>query len=148
MRRIAWWLVAHVPLGPLAPWVMGLAMGRCPNKQERKIRVEAGGEVSRHSGRCGWDVPVGKITCRACLREEIERLRDELDRTCKAFGKANEGCCKAQEEVKRLRWERDLHEARADRLGWEKARMREQFGIQPGDLQKILDDLWAKREGR
>jgi hypothetical protein len=34
---------------------------------------------------------------------EIERLRYELDRTYKAFGKANEGCCKAQDEIGRLR---------------------------------------------
>lgn len=30
MRRILFWLVDNVPLGRLAPWVFGLALGRVP----------------------------------------------------------------------------------------------------------------------
>lgn len=30
MRRFFMWLVWHVPLGRLAPWVLGLAIGRVP----------------------------------------------------------------------------------------------------------------------
>jgi hypothetical protein len=33
------WLVWNIPLGPLVPWVLALAVGRWPNKQERMIRV-------------------------------------------------------------------------------------------------------------
>lgn len=32
MRRIAWWLITNVRLGPFAPWVMGLALGRAPKR--------------------------------------------------------------------------------------------------------------------
>lgn len=32
MRRIAWWLITNVRLGPLAPLVMGLALGRAPKR--------------------------------------------------------------------------------------------------------------------
>lgn len=32
MRRIAMWLVWNVPLRRLAPWVLGFALGRLPNK--------------------------------------------------------------------------------------------------------------------
>lgn len=31
-RRALWWLVWHVRLGPLAPWVFGLALGRWPRR--------------------------------------------------------------------------------------------------------------------
>lgn len=30
MRRAALWLVWHVPLGPLAPWLLGYALGARP----------------------------------------------------------------------------------------------------------------------
>ncbi len=36
MRGFLLWLVWNVPLGRLAPWVMGLAMGRMPHRQEAK----------------------------------------------------------------------------------------------------------------
>lgn len=32
IRRCLFWLVWNVPLGPLAPWVLGLAMGRKPRR--------------------------------------------------------------------------------------------------------------------
>jgi hypothetical protein len=32
IRRFLFWLVWNVPLGPLAPWVMGLALGRKPRE--------------------------------------------------------------------------------------------------------------------
>lgn len=32
IRRCLFWLVHNVPLGPLAPWVLGLAMGRKPRR--------------------------------------------------------------------------------------------------------------------
>jgi len=31
MVRFLFWLLWHVPLGRLAPWVMGLALGRWPH---------------------------------------------------------------------------------------------------------------------
>ena len=34
MRRFLMWLVWNVPLGKLAPWVMGLATRRKPRKKE------------------------------------------------------------------------------------------------------------------
>lgn len=34
MKRFLMWLVWHVPLGHLAPWVLGLAIGRVPRKEE------------------------------------------------------------------------------------------------------------------
>lgn len=30
MRQFLFWLIWHVPLGSLAPWVLGLAIGRWP----------------------------------------------------------------------------------------------------------------------
>lgn len=36
MRKLLIWIVFHVPLGPLAPWVLGLALGRIP----RRVRDE------------------------------------------------------------------------------------------------------------
>ena len=30
MRTLLFWLVWNVPLGRLAPWVLGLALGRAP----------------------------------------------------------------------------------------------------------------------
>lgn len=35
MSRLLIWLVWNVPLGPLAPWVLGLALGRKPQKVKR-----------------------------------------------------------------------------------------------------------------
>lgn len=32
MRGFLFWLVDNVPLGPLAPWVLGLAFGRAPRR--------------------------------------------------------------------------------------------------------------------
>lgn len=32
MRRLLFWIVFNVPLGRLAPWVLGLALGRRPRK--------------------------------------------------------------------------------------------------------------------
>lgn len=32
MRRLAMWLVWNVPMGRLAPWVLGFAMGRRPHR--------------------------------------------------------------------------------------------------------------------
>jgi len=34
-RRVLLWVVWHVPLGPLAPWVLGLALGRWPRRPEK-----------------------------------------------------------------------------------------------------------------
>lgn len=34
MRRFLMWLIWHVPLGSLAPWVLGLVIGRVPRKEE------------------------------------------------------------------------------------------------------------------
>ena len=34
MRHFLFWLVWHVPLGRFAPWVLGLAIGRVPRKEE------------------------------------------------------------------------------------------------------------------
>jgi hypothetical protein len=36
MRGVFFWLVWNVPLGPLAPWIFGLAMGRMPHKKEAR----------------------------------------------------------------------------------------------------------------
>ena len=30
MRRLLFWIIWHIPLGILAPWVLGLAIGRVP----------------------------------------------------------------------------------------------------------------------
>jgi hypothetical protein len=38
MRRFLFWLVFNVPLGPLAPWVMGLALGSKPREVKRDDR--------------------------------------------------------------------------------------------------------------
>ena len=35
MRGFLFWLVWNVPLGRLAPWVMGLAVGRLPHKEAK-----------------------------------------------------------------------------------------------------------------
>lgn len=32
MRRFLFWLIDNVPLGPIAPWVFGLAIGRMPRR--------------------------------------------------------------------------------------------------------------------
>lgn len=32
MRKILIWIVWNLPLGPLAPWVLGLAIGRRPRR--------------------------------------------------------------------------------------------------------------------
>lgn len=34
MKRFLMWLVWRVPLGCLAPWVLGLAIGRVPRKEK------------------------------------------------------------------------------------------------------------------
>lgn len=34
MRNFCMWLFDNVPLGPLAPWVFGLAIGRWPREQK------------------------------------------------------------------------------------------------------------------
>jgi len=34
MKRFLFWLVWNVPLGPLAPWVLGLALGSKPMKKQ------------------------------------------------------------------------------------------------------------------
>lgn len=31
-RKMLFWVLWHVPLGRLAPWVMGLALGRMPRR--------------------------------------------------------------------------------------------------------------------
>ena len=33
-RRSLLWLVFHVPLGPLAPWALGLAIGSRPERRK------------------------------------------------------------------------------------------------------------------
>jgi len=37
IRRACWWLANWVPLGPLGPWVTGVAMWRWPRKQKTSI---------------------------------------------------------------------------------------------------------------
>ena len=32
MRKLLFWIVHNVPLGGLAPYVLGLALGSCPKK--------------------------------------------------------------------------------------------------------------------
>lgn len=32
MRSVFFWIVFHIPLGPLAPWIMGLALGSRPQR--------------------------------------------------------------------------------------------------------------------
>lgn len=34
MRTLLLWLAWNIPIGPLAPWVFGLAVGRRPHKAE------------------------------------------------------------------------------------------------------------------
>jgi len=34
IRRLAMWLFWHVPLGPLAPWVLGIALGSKPQRRD------------------------------------------------------------------------------------------------------------------
>ena len=34
MRKILFWIVWNIPLGKLAPYVLGLALGRMPQKKE------------------------------------------------------------------------------------------------------------------
>ena len=34
MRTLLLWLACNIPLGSLAPWVFGLAIGRRPHKAE------------------------------------------------------------------------------------------------------------------
>ena len=36
MRRFLLWIVWNIPLGPLAPWVLWLAIGRMPHKTEEE----------------------------------------------------------------------------------------------------------------
>lgn len=36
MRRFLFWLALDVPLGPLNPWLFGLAIGRMPHKADDK----------------------------------------------------------------------------------------------------------------
>lgn len=36
MRKLLLWIVWNIPLGILAPWVFGLAVGRMPEKEEEK----------------------------------------------------------------------------------------------------------------
>ncbi len=40
MRYFLFWLVFNVPLGPLAPWVLGLALGSWP----KRVKMIEGGE--------------------------------------------------------------------------------------------------------
>lgn len=35
MRRFAMWLVDNVPLGKLAPYIFGFAIGRMPKKMDK-----------------------------------------------------------------------------------------------------------------
>lgn len=35
IRRVLFWLVWNVPIGPLAPWVLGLALGGRPRRVKR-----------------------------------------------------------------------------------------------------------------
>jgi len=37
MRKQLLWLVWHIPLGSLAPWVFGAAIGRAPHKEEPNV---------------------------------------------------------------------------------------------------------------
>jgi len=37
MRGILFWLVWHMPLGRLAPWMLGLALGQRPRKVRREV---------------------------------------------------------------------------------------------------------------
>jgi hypothetical protein len=34
MRRLLFWLVFNVPLGPLGPWVLGVALGSKPQRRQ------------------------------------------------------------------------------------------------------------------
>ena len=34
MKKLLLWIVWNIPLGPLAPWVLGLAIGRMPHRAE------------------------------------------------------------------------------------------------------------------
>jgi hypothetical protein len=34
MKRFLMWIVWNIPIGFLAPWVLGLALGRMPRKAE------------------------------------------------------------------------------------------------------------------
>ena len=36
IRSALFWMVWNVPMGRLAPWVLGLAMGRVPHKVEKQ----------------------------------------------------------------------------------------------------------------
>lgn len=38
VRSFLFWLVWHVPLGRLAPWVLGLALGSKPQRHEKQSR--------------------------------------------------------------------------------------------------------------
>ena len=40
MSRFLLWLVDNVPLGKLAPYVFGLAIGRLPKKNKRSVQNE------------------------------------------------------------------------------------------------------------
>ena len=42
MRRFLFWLVRNVPLGPAAPWMLGLALRQRPH---RVIKAEVGKEA-------------------------------------------------------------------------------------------------------
>lgn len=40
MRTLAFWLLDNIPLGRLAPWVFGIAIGRKPVKVSGKSKQE------------------------------------------------------------------------------------------------------------
>lgn len=41
MSKILFWLLDNVPLGRLAPWVMGLALGRVPRQAKSRGRGQS-----------------------------------------------------------------------------------------------------------
>ena len=51
-------------------------------------------------------------------------------------------------EIERLRAERNEQRARADRLGWEKARLIEWSSQDTRTMQDLLDAAWKRREER
>ena len=62
MRRFLIWLVFNVRLGPLAPYLLGLALGRRPRRADPGVMDAGrwrcakcdGADVPLHSPRCPW----------------------------------------------------------------------------------------------
>ena len=72
MQRFLFWLVRTVPLGPLAAWVMGLALGRWPHRVDVENARES---TSRATLRIRYDERRRRNIFRVrCESAEVDRF--------------------------------------------------------------------------